>query len=66
MLSPQPLPPHRVCPNSGAMLFDPHPSKVALEQIKRISGAMLKVTEALAKGEAPPEDALTLMSELGR
>lgn len=66
LVSQQPLPLHRVCPVSGAMIFDPSLSELALDQIKRMSTAMLKVTEAIGRGEAMPVDALAVMQELGR
>lgn len=66
LIQQQPTPMHRVCPSSGAWIFDPPPTEAALDQIKLISNAMLKVAAAFSRGEAPPQDALNLMSELGR
>lgn len=62
----KPLPAHRTCPNSGAMIFDPDPSLNVMEKIKKMSAAMVEVSEALARGEVPPQEALATMKELGR
>lgn len=62
----KPLPSHRTCPNSGAMIFDPDPSLSVLEKMRQMSAAMLAVSEAIARGELPPAEALATMKELGR
>ena len=59
------LPLHRKCPKTGAWLFDPNPQELVLDQIKRMSTAMLKITESLSKGELVPADAIAVITELG-
>jgi hypothetical protein len=48
------------------MIFDPDPSLSVLEKVRQMSVAMLAVSEAIARGELPPAEALEKMKELGR
>lgn len=61
-----PLPTHRTCPSSGAIIFDPDPSVAIAEKIKKMSSAMLSLSGYLSRGEAPPEELLAVLQELER
>jgi hypothetical protein len=44
-------------------LFHPGPEERALEQIQRVSGAMLKAAEAMNAGQLVPDDVLEVLRE---